>query len=187
MRTVKLQMQLSVDGFVAGPNGEMDWMVWDWDDALKNYVNDLTSPIDCILLGRNLAQGFIPHWDGLAANPETADDASRKFSSTQKIVFTRTMDAHAWQRTTLAKGKLAAEIQQLKSQPGGDIMVYGGGEFVSNLIREGLIDEYHFFINPSILGAGMPIFGGRISRLDLHLVHVKAFECGLVVQCYRPK
>jgi hypothetical protein len=53
-------MQMSVDGFVAGPNGEMDWMVFNWDDELKNYVNEITEPVDCIILGRKLAQGFIP-------------------------------------------------------------------------------------------------------------------------------
>lgn len=61
MRKVKLQMQVSLDGFVAGPNGEMDWMTWNWDDELKEYVMKLTDPVDCIILGRVLAQGFIPH------------------------------------------------------------------------------------------------------------------------------
>ena len=61
MRKVKLQMQVSVDGFVAGPNGEMDWMAWNWDDELKKHVTDLTEPVDCIIMGRKLAQGFIPY------------------------------------------------------------------------------------------------------------------------------
>ena len=61
MRKVKLQMQLSLDGYVAGVNGEMDWMSWNWDDELKKYVVELTEPVDCIILGRVLAQGFIPH------------------------------------------------------------------------------------------------------------------------------
>ncbi|MGP1685133.1 MAG: dihydrofolate reductase family protein, partial [Giesbergeria sp.] len=60
MRKLKLQVQISIDGFIAGPKGEMDWMVWDWDDALKQYVSDITEPVDTILLGRTLAQGFIP-------------------------------------------------------------------------------------------------------------------------------
>ena len=67
MRKLKLQVQLTVDGYIAGPNGEMDWMVWYWDNELKQYVEEITEPVDCIVLGRKLAQGFIPHW---AANPE---------------------------------------------------------------------------------------------------------------------
>mgnify|MGYP001396391717 CR=1 FL=1 len=62
MRKIKLQMQMTVDGFVAGPNGELDWAIFNWDDALNNYVMALTEPVDCILMGRVLAQGFIPHW-----------------------------------------------------------------------------------------------------------------------------
>ena len=61
MRTLKLQMQISVDGFVAGPNGELDWMEWNWDDEIKNYVNELTDSVDTILLGRKMTEGFISH------------------------------------------------------------------------------------------------------------------------------
>ena len=70
MRKLKLQVQMSVDGYIAGPNGEMDWMVWNWDDTLKKYVDDLTDSIDCILLGRKMAPGFIAHWAKVAADPE---------------------------------------------------------------------------------------------------------------------
>jgi dihydrofolate reductase len=67
MRKLKLQVQMTVDGFIAGPNGEMDWLTFNWDNELKEYVGALTEPVDSIVLGRKLAQGFIPHW---AANPE---------------------------------------------------------------------------------------------------------------------
>ena len=73
MRKLKLQVQISVDGFIAGPDGEMDWMVWDWDDALKDYVSRLTDSVDTIVLGRKLAQEFIPYWENVALderNPE---------------------------------------------------------------------------------------------------------------------
>ena len=62
MRKLKLQMQVTVNGFVAGPNGEMDWTSFDWDQALKRYVGNITSDVDCIVLGRKLAEGFIPYW-----------------------------------------------------------------------------------------------------------------------------
>ncbi len=70
MRKLKLQVQMSVDGYIAGPNGEMDWMAWNWDDELNKYVTEITEPVDCIVLGRKLAQGFIPYWASVAANPE---------------------------------------------------------------------------------------------------------------------
>src|SRR3990170_7462327 len=91
LRKLKLQVQMSVDGFIAGPNGEMDFMVWNWDDQLKNYVATLTDPVDCILLGRKLAEGFIPYWSGVAANPEDPQHtAGIKFTETGKVVFTKT-------------------------------------------------------------------------------------------------
>ena len=184
MRKVKLQMQVSIDGFVAGLNGEMDWMVWNWDDALLQYVTDLTAPVDCILLGRVLAEGFIPHWAAAATNPENTEEFATRMHETPKVVFSKTLHHHEWDNTRLATGDLAEEISKLKNQDGGDIIVYGGGSFVTDLIKEVLIDEYHFFINPSILGAGMPIFQGLEARRGMKLLHAKSFDSGIVVLCY---
>lgn len=177
-------MQMSIDGFVAGPNGEMDWMVWNWDDALNQYVTDLTAPVDTIILGRVLAEGFIPHWASLATNPDNTDAFATTMHETPKVVFSKTLENHDWHQTVLATGDLTEEIATLKSQDGGDIIVYGGGNFVSNLIKEVLIDEYHFFINPTILGRGMPIFQELETRRALKLVSTKQFDCGIVVMCY---
>ena len=182
MRKLKLQVQMTVDGYIAGPNGEMDWMVWDWDDALKNYVTAITAPVDCIILGRKLAQGFIPHW---AANPE--QEGADKMNNTAKVVFTKTLDKSEWPNTVLAKGNLVDEITQLKKQPGNDIIVYGGANFVSALIKEGLIDEYHLFINPTAIGNGMTIFKELDGKLNLALVKSTSFACGIVVLNYEPK
>src|SRR5918997_5359674 len=127
MRKLKLQVQISIDGFIAGPHGEMDWMTFDWDDELKQYVTDLTEPVDCILLGRRLAEGFIPHWTAVAANPQNPEfTAGKKFTDTPKVVFTRTLDNSGWDNTVLAKGDLVDEITKLKEQDGKDIIAYGG-------------------------------------------------------------
>lgn len=180
MRKVKLQMQVSIDGFVAGPNGEMDWMVWDWDDELKDYVTQLTEPTDTILLGRVLAQGFIPHW---ASDPQ--QEGADKINSSKKVVFTKTLEESVWDNTILAKGDFEAEVMQIKKQDGNDIIVYGGGRFVSSMIKKGLIDEYYFLINPTILGKGMPIFQALEELRNLKLVETKAFKCGIAVMRYQ--
>src|SRR6185503_3841495 len=146
MRKLKLQVQMTVDGYIAGPNGEMDWMVWNWDDELKQYTTALTEPVDCIILGRKLAEGFIPHWAGVAANPDHPEfTAGQKFTDTPKVVFTKTLDKSKWDNTVLAKGDLFDEITTLKKRDGKDIIVYGGAGFVSSLIKEGLIDEFNLF------------------------------------------
>ena len=142
-----------MDGFIAGVNNEMDWMVFDWDSEINQYVKELTEPIDCIVLGRRLAQGFIPHWAGVATNPNAPDFAAgKKFSDTQKVVFTKTLEKSEWANTDLAKGDLVDEIMKLKHQKGGDIIAYGGATFVSNLVKANIIDEYHLFINPAAIG-----------------------------------
>ncbi len=182
MRKLKLQVQMSVDGFIAGPNGELDYAVWNWDDALKNYVTAITEPVDCMVLGRKLAQGFIPYW---ASNPE--QEGAAKINSSQKVVFTKTLDTHEWANTRLATGDLAEEINCLKNEDGGDMIAYGGAAFVSALVAHDLIDEYHLFINPTAIGSGMSIFGALSANKRLKLVKSEAFDCGIVVLNYVPE
>ena len=186
MRKLKLQVQISVDGFISGPNGEMDWMTFDWDDELKECVTEITTPIDCIVLGRKLAQGFIPHWAAVAANPYHPEfEAGRIFTDTGKVVFTKTLSQSEWPNTVLAKGDLVDEISRLKNQDGNDIIAYGGGTFVSALVKHGLIDELNLFVNPVALGAGMPIFRDLDNKQKFVFEAAKAFSCGIVLIRYR--
>jgi dihydrofolate reductase len=185
MRKLKLQVQMTIDGFIAGPNGEMDWVVWNWDDELKNYVTALTEPVETIVLGRNLAEGFIPHWSSVAADVDNeAQAAGRKFTETEKVVFTKTIKETKWSNTALANGDLEEEINTLKSRDRGDIMAYGGATFVSSLIKKGLIDELHLFINPVAIGKGMPIFQQLEEKQNFTLIKASSFSCGIVVLHY---
>ena len=182
MRKLKLQVQMTVDGFIAGPNGEMDWTSIDWDNELKKYVGGLTDTVDCIILGRKLAQGFIPYW---ASHPE--QEGADIFNGTKKVVFTKTLEKSEWDNTVLAKGDLVEEISKLKKQDGRDMIAYGGAVFVSALIKYGLIDELHLFINPTAIGSGMTIFKELDGRQNLKLVKSTSFDCGIVVLKYEPK
>lgn len=185
MRKLKLQVQLSVDGYNGAKGGQLDWMTWNWDDKLKKYVNDLTEPVDTILLGRNMSDGFIKHWAEAATKPEEESyKFGKKMTDTPKVVFTKTLEFSPWPNTILAKGNLREEIDKLKKADGNDIIVYGGSSFVSNLIQEGLIDEYQFFVNPVVLGDGMAIFKGLKSRQNLRLINAIPFECGITVLHY---
>ncbi|MFA7419217.1 MAG: dihydrofolate reductase family protein [Melioribacteraceae bacterium] len=188
MRKLKLQVQISVDGFAGGPNGELDWMTWNWDNQLKNYVTELTDSVDTILLGRKMTDGFISHWTNVmtdSKNPEYL--AAKKFVETPKVVFTKKLDRSDWINTKLAKGDLTEEVNRLKKQNGKSIIVYGGASFVSSLIQNNLIDEYHLFINPTAIGKGMTIFNGLENNLNLKLIKSTPFDCGIVVNQFEPK
>lgn len=186
MRKLKLQMQVSVDGYVAGPKGEMDWMVWNWDDALKAHVLALTEPVDLMLLGRNLADGFIPAWAGMAAKPD-ADIYTKQMHERPKVVFSKTVTASKWDgvgvNVTVSNGDLVEEVNRLKASPGGDIIAYGGGTFVSELIRHRLLDELHLFTNPAAIGSGMSIFR-EDAKVPLKLLHSQSFDCGIIANTY---
>ncbi len=185
MRKLKLQVQLTIDGFISGQNGEMDWMCFPWTDDIIGYVREITEPVDTIILGRKLAEGFIPHWENVVKNPNDPEyEGGLKYTTTPKIVFTTTLEKSIWVNTEIAKGELVGEINKLKNKKGKDIIVYGGGAFVTSLINSGLIDEFHLFINPTAIGNGMTIFKGLEKNQNLKLKIVKQFDCGIAMTCY---
>jgi dihydrofolate reductase len=187
MRKLKLQVQISVDGFVGRPNGELDYMTWSWDDKIKNYVNELTDSCDTILLGRKMTDGFVSHWTRAVADP--ADQTypfAKKMVDFPKVVFTKTIDKSKWANTVVANGDLSDEVNKLKNRSGKDIIVYGGAGFVSSLVSAGLIDEYYLFVNPAAIGSGLTIFNKINGKLDLQLVNTTQFDCGIALMKYVP-
>jgi dihydrofolate reductase len=187
MRKLKLQMNTTFDGFVARPNGEADWMIL--DDDVKNYESDLVDSSDTLLMGRKMTDEFVNHWTNIVENqPESSwYEIAKKMVDIPKIVFTKTLDESPWANTTLAKGDIVDEVNQRKNQSGKDILVYGGAGFVSSLIKENLIDEYNFFVNPVAIGKGMTIFNRLEEKFDFRLIKSQAFECGTILHCYEPK
>jgi dihydrofolate reductase len=185
MRKLKLQMQISIDGFVAGPNGELDWMTWNWDHELKKYAGELTNSFDTIILGRKMTDGFVSHWTNVTQNPDDPLYAAAKiFVDTPKVVFTKTLNESKWANTTLATGDIVKEVNKIKNQNSErDIIVYGGAGFVSSLIKNNLIDEYHLFVNPTAIGTGLEIFKD-VEKFSLKLADSKKFDCGIVVLKY---
>lgn len=188
MRKLKLQMQISMDGFVAaGPNDEQHWVTWAWEE-IRPQVMELLDTSDTILIGRKLAVDYIPYWQEVFARPEDPmHEVSQRIVAAQKVVFSKTLDRSIWENTTVAKGELAAEVNRLKQQPGKDLIVYGGTSLVSNLLQENLIDEYHFFVNPVALGHGDPVFGGLTNFRPLTLKSSIRYDCGIVLMHYQPR
>ncbi len=187
MRKLRLQVQISVDGCIAGPNYEMDWLVW--DDKYLKYVNDITETVDTIILGRKMVDGFISYWTGVANKPDDPMNAlAKKMIEIPKVVFTKSLNKSKWINTEIATGDLKDEITKLKSQEGGgDIIVYGGASFDSSLIKEKLIDEFYLFVNPVAIGNGKTIFKDLEDIQPFTLIESIGFDCGLVLLHYEVK
>jgi dihydrofolate reductase len=178
-------MQITVDGFVAGPQGQLDWMTWDMDEKLIAFINHLTDTSDTILLGRKMTEGFIKYWEQVLTQPDSAEyEFAQKMVNIPKIVFSRTLTKVEGRNVRVENGPAVEAVNQLKSQTGKDIVVYGGATFVASLIENNLIDELNFFVNPIAIGNGLRVFA---ARNPLKLKGSTAYACGIVVNTYEPR
>lgn len=198
MRKIKLEVQLSIDGFMADQHGNTDWMVWNggsewrWDDELRQYHTDMVKSCDCLFLSREVVEhGFIPHWREVAAdaaNPQ--QEFASYLSQAHKVIFSKTLTTDdeipgGWDNAEISKFDIRQQIYHLKHQEGKDILVHGGASFISSLIQGGYIDEFHMLINPVVLGKGLPIFNRLSSPKSLALTATKTFSCGVTLMQYQ--
>lgn len=185
MRKLKLQVQISVDGFVAGPQAQLDWMAdIAKDEKLLSFINQLTDTSDTILLGRKMTEGFIKYWEHAVTQKSPEYPFAQKMVRTPKVVFSRTVKKVEGQNVRVENGPVVDAVNRLKSQAGKDIIVYGGATFVSSLIDNRLIDELNLFVNPVAIGKGMQIFS---QRTPLTLVGSARYSSGVVVNTYKPQ
>ena len=185
MRKLKLQMQVTVDGCVAGPEGQLDWMTFDMDPGLLGFITELTDSSDTILLGRKMTDGFVKYWEHVVTQKDSPEYGfALKMVGLPKVVFSKAPQRIEGKNVRVENGDLADAVKQLKSRAGRDIIVYGGATFVSSLIEHGLIDEMNFFVNPVAIGNGMRIFTGKKT---LKLASSTAYPSGIVVNTYQPR
>ncbi len=183
MRKLKLQMQITADGYVAGPQGQLDWMTWNMDAPLVAFINELTDSSDAILLGRKMTPGFISYWESVVEKPDSPELAfAQKMVGMPKIVFSKTVQRIDGKNVRVENGDLVPAVNQIKAQAGKDIVVYGGANFVSSLLQHDLIDELNLFVNPVAIGEGLRVFA---TRKPLKLDRSAAYACGIVVNTYR--
>lgn len=181
MRKIVSLIHVSLDGFAAGPNGEMDWIVY--SDEVERESHVLHGRMDAAIYGRvtyDMMQGY---WPAVLANaashtaPEVAH--ARWYDAATKIVFTRTL-TDAPRNTLFIHDDVAGTIARIKDQPGKDIWLLGSPSIAQLLMRLDLIDEYRLNINPVVLGRGMPYFAGVDARKNLLLTEVKTLKDGVV-------
>jgi dihydrofolate reductase len=182
MGRLKLQMQITVDGFDANGPSDLEW------DEIRDYSRDLFINADTIVIGGKTAVDFIPYWDTAATQPGGSwYEVAKRIADAKKVVFSRTLAEPKWNNTSIERGDLVKAIERLKAASRNDIIVYGGVSFVASLVREKLIDEFHLFVNPIALGKGKSIFSGLVDPQRFKLVKSIPYNSGLVLLHYELK
>ena len=188
MRKVILQEWLTIDGFTADRNGNLDFVTspefnkYSDEDVLK-----FMDTIDTILLGAVTYKLFVDFWPAATTQTEIIAD---KLNSTPKIVFSKSLTNAPWGKwpdATIVKTNASDEIRKLKSQSGKNMVLWGSISLAQSLIKDNLIDEYHLRICPIAIGIGKSLFPGTIDTLNLKLVEFKKYDSGLVLLQYEPK
>jgi dihydrofolate reductase len=186
MRRLIVFNQVTLDGYFAGPNGDIGWAHKDRNDAEWNaFVEGNAKGGGTLLFGRITYELMASYWPTppvLANDPVVAE----RMNNLPKIVFSRTMDAPSWSNTKLVKTDMASAIRKLKAEPGPDMAILGSGSIVAQLAPQGLIDEYQIVVNPVVLGNGKTMFDGVGKKLTLKLARTRAFTNGSVLLCYEP-
>lgn len=182
MREIIVFENITLDGFIAGPNGEIDWAVH--DDEVTELSRQGRSSVDTFLFGRityDMMSGFWPTAAGKAANPTYAEI----LNTAPKVVFSRTLKEPSWQATRVLDDLKKEGIVALKEHPGAGIMILGSASIVQELAAIGMIDEYQLIVNPVVLGKGLRLFQASAGRSQLHLAETRTFGSGLVFLRYR--
>jgi dihydrofolate reductase len=186
MRKLIVFNHVSLDGYFVDGANDMSWAKADHQDAEWDaFVSGNASGGGTLVFGRityEMMAGFWPTPFAMEIMPVVAEGMNRM----PKIVFSRTLDNASWSNTTLIKGDPAAEMRKMKQSRGEDMVILGSGSVVSQLAREGLIDDYQIVVNPIVLGKGRTLFDGVEGELRLKLTKTRAFGNGNVLLCYEP-
>jgi len=179
MRKIVLSVHVSLDGFMAGVNGEMDWI--QFDDELFDFVGEFTDQADAALYGRVTWQMMESYWPKAGDKPNaTKHDLhhSKWYNEVEKIVLSKTIHEQK-DKTTFIHGDIFNSILDLKNKPGKNILIFGSPSAAHELMIYNLIDEYWVFINPILLGRGIPLFAKIENRIKLQPLMTKDFPCGV--------
>jgi dihydrofolate reductase len=193
MRKIIAALQTSVDGFIEGPNGELDWAIAEDEETWRDLFEMLSS-VDTCILGRVMYPDYEQYWLAVLADPSgilplteraaTKNEIAyaRWADKTPHVVLSRTLDKVAWKTARIARD--VEEIRKLKQQPGKDMQVVGGATLVSSLMNLGLIDELQLMVNPLILGGGKALLKDVKERHALKLMRARPLKSGKVSLVY---
>ena len=185
MRKIVTLMHITLDGFAAGPNGEMNWIKI--DSEIFDFVKSITDKADSALYGRVTWQMMDSYWPnaGNQINASKHDkEHSEWYNKVEKIVISKTLQGREADKTIFLGGDIISAIKKIKQVNGKDILILGSPSVVRLLMLNNLIDEYWLFINPIILGQGLSIFSKQVKSIDLKFKTAKTFPCGVTALNY---
>jgi dihydrofolate reductase len=175
MRKVVLKMHVSLDGFVARPDGNLDWFRDAFDDELTAWEVEGLWQAGVHIMGRATYHDMAAYW------PSSTEPFAPPMNELPKVVFSKTLKEADWDGSRVVDGDLAEEISRLKAEGGKDILAHGGASFAQSLSRLRLIDEYVLVVHPVALGEGLPLFPDEI---ELRLLNAKTFDSGVLALTY---
>jgi dihydrofolate reductase len=183
MRKVIAEIAVSLDGFIEGPNGELDWLIFEDEVA---YANNFLSRFDTIFYGRVAYEKFGVPRPIDPAQSEMEREFHNTVNNMRKFVFSRTVK-HVAGNGMVVNHSVEAEIKRIRGEEGKGIWLCGGAEIIDTFADLNLIDEYILSVQPVILGAGKPLFKSRARPLPLKLLHIENLKSGVVIMRYAPE
>jgi dihydrofolate reductase len=190
MRKVKVTMWVTLDGFIAGPNNDMEFVGRLYDEEMGKYEDDVVSAADTLILGRVTYESFAGSWPNVPDKPNVSEGEkiyARKLNAMKKLVFSKSLAKVEWNNSTLAKEIVPGEIEKMKQEPGKDMVIYGSASIVQAFTNLGLIDEYQLLVHPVVIGGGKALFEGITKPVNLKLTRTIPRKSGVVVLYYEPE
>jgi dihydrofolate reductase len=179
---------LSLDGYISGPGGALDWILG--DGRLAQYETELIEKVDTTIFGRKTYEQLSAYWSAVPGNPQAMDwekPYAGMINAAHHVVVSGSLKTADWGRSTLWRDVDAETVQRLKGEAGKSILIFGSASVVQQLTALGLIDEYHLLVHPVLLGGGIRLFDGIEARSELRRIDVESFESGIVKMVFEPK
>jgi dihydrofolate reductase len=177
---------VTLDGYFAGADGDISWAHSEQKDPKwDEFIAENASGGGQLLLGRKTYDLMASYWPTPEAS-RNDPEVAKGMNSLPKVVFSRTLEKPTWSNTTVKKGDLADEVKKMKKGSGDHIAILGSGSIVSQLAKEGLVDEYQIVVHPVVLGKGRTVFDGLDKKQTLKRTKTRAFDNGNVLMCYEP-